>query len=223
MQYYYQLPRWSNTKLLVEGEPLYKIVKAHFMSGIGFHEPNVKITAIHQWVHSDPIDRTRTIVFFKEVERMKLARGGEANLTFGWLRTLIEGVNGILRDGFVASCIFGSQAHGIGVYLSHLCSPHMSALLSEVDDYREKHVVLCRVVLGRREEIEAGSQQLYPSHRYFDTGVDDLWNPKRYIVWSAGMNTRILPECVEGEVAKVLSCSSLRVIVGGKDAGLKYS
>lgn len=71
-----------------------------------------------------------------------------------------------------------------------------SALLSEVDDYGEKHVVLCRVVLGRREEIGAGSQQLYPSHRYFDTGVDDLWNPKRYIVWSAGMNTRILPECV---------------------------
>lgn len=32
-----------------------------------------------------------------------------------------------------------------------------SALLSEVDDYGEKHVVLCRVVLGRREEIGAGS------------------------------------------------------------------
>lgn len=119
------LPGWSKTRLLVEGDSLYKTVKEHFMCGIGFTEPNVKITAIHQCVRIDPIDKARAMVFFNQVKLMEQARGGEANVTFGWYGTSFEGVKGIMTDGFVASKIFGSQAHGIGVYLSPLRSPHM--------------------------------------------------------------------------------------------------
>ena len=67
---------------------------------------------------------------------------------------------------------------------------------SEVDDEGEKHVILCRVILGKCEKIEAGSKQSYPSAVDFDTGVDDLNNPKWYVVWMANMNSHILPECV---------------------------
>lgn len=71
-----------------------------------------------------------------------------------------------------------------------------SAMLSEIDENGEKHVILCRVLLGKCEKVEAGSQQMYPSSVEYDTGVDDLKNPKWYIVWHAKMNTHILPECV---------------------------
>ncbi|CAK9157716.1 unnamed protein product [Ilex paraguariensis] len=46
------------------------------------------------------------------------------------------------------------------------------------------------------KKVPAGSRQLYPSGVDFDTGVDDLNNPKWYVVWCANMNTHILPECV---------------------------
>ncbi|KAG6425112.1 hypothetical protein SASPL_115536 [Salvia splendens] len=48
------------------------------------------------------------------------------------------------------------------------------AMLAEVDENGEKHVILCRVILGRCEKVEVGSLQSYPSSAEFDTGVDDL-------------------------------------------------
>jgi hypothetical protein len=71
-----------------------------------------------------------------------------------------------------------------------------SALQSETDDNGQKHVILCRVILGNVEEVQAGSQQCHPSSEDFDTGADDAKNPKRYVVWFADMNRNILPECV---------------------------
>lgn len=69
-------------------------------------------------------------------------------------------------------------------------------MLAEPDDNGERHVILCRVILGNTEKIEVGSQQCYPSSVAFDTGVDDVSHPKWYVVWSTNMNTHILPECV---------------------------
>jgi hypothetical protein len=71
-----------------------------------------------------------------------------------------------------------------------------SALQSEADENGQKHVILCRVILGNVEKVQAGSQQCHPSSEDFDTGADDPKNPKRYVVWFADMNRNILPECV---------------------------
>lgn len=57
-------------------------------------------------------------------------------------------------------------------------------------------MVLCRVILGKMELVQPGSQQWYPSSENFDSGVDDLQNPSQYIVWSMNMNTHIYPEFV---------------------------
>lgn len=69
-------------------------------------------------------------------------------------------------------------------------------MLSDVDGHGEKHVLLCRVILGNCEIIEPGSQQQYPSSNIFDSGVDDIKYSKCYVVWSDHMNTHIIPECV---------------------------
>ena len=67
---------------------------------------------------------------------------------------------------------------------------------SEADNNGEKHMILCRVILGNVEKLEAGSQQCYPSSSEFDTGADDPKNPKWHFIWSTNMNRHILPECV---------------------------
>lgn len=68
--------------------------------------------------------------------------------------------------------------------------------MSEVDDSGTGHILLCRAIMGSVEKIEAGSLQHRPSSDEFDGGVDDLDNPKWYIVWSTHMNTHILLEYV---------------------------
>ena len=50
--------------------------------------------------------------------------------------------------------------------------------------------------MGNSEQIEAGAVQYHPSSDEFDSGVDDLTNPKWYIVWSTHLNTHILPEYI---------------------------
>lgn len=69
-------------------------------------------------------------------------------------------------------------------------------MFTETDENGEKHIILCRVILGKCEKIGAGSWQLQSSSVEYDSGVDDLKNPKWYVVWCDNMNTHILPECV---------------------------
>lgn len=85
------------------------------------------------------------------------------------------------------------------------CVNLISAMLSETDENDEKHIILCRVTLGKCEKVEAGSQQSNPSGAEYDSGVDDLKNPKWYVVWYANMNTHILPECVVSYIPMNLS------------------
>lgn len=69
----------------------------------------------------------------------------------------------------------------------------MSSIL---DENGLRHVLLCRVILGNMEEVRPGSKQFYSSSEEFDSGVDNLIDPRRYIIWSTHLNTHILPEYI---------------------------
>lgn len=83
-----------------------------------------------------------------------------------------------------------------------LCSVKRSI----ADETGLKHVLLCRVILGKAELVPPGSEQCRPSSEDFDSGVDDLSFPKKYIVWEIHINTRILPEYVISFRAPPSSC-----------------
>ena len=57
-----------------------------------------------------------------------------------------------------------------------------------------RFLLLSRVILGKSEVVPRGSSQSCPSSPEFDSGVDNLSSPKKYIVWSTHMNTHVLPE-----------------------------
>lgn len=71
-----------------------------------------------------------------------------------------------------------------------------SVPFSDLDINGEQYAVLCRVILGNVEEVPLGSHQFHPSCENFDSGINDITNPKHYIIWSTHMNTHILPEYV---------------------------
>ncbi|PIN21095.1 NAD(+) ADP-ribosyltransferase [Handroanthus impetiginosus] len=191
-----QSARWPKARILGAEEKGYAIVKNLFLSGLENVEQGAAVTAIHQCVRKGPLDKARCELFAKQMEIIKRARG-ESNMVFAWYGTSAKGVESILRHGFgMPSKLPYPKGHGIGIYLSHIRWPQNSAMLSEIDENGEKHVILCRVILGKCEKVEAGSERSYPSSVEYDTGVDDLNNPRWYTVWHSNMNTHILPECV---------------------------
>ncbi|KAL1534244.1 putative inactive poly [ADP-ribose] polymerase SRO3 [Salvia divinorum] len=191
-----QSSRWPKARNLAAGEKRYEIVRNLFLYGVENVEPGAMVTAVHQCVRMGPLDKARSEVFAKQVEIMKRARGG-SNVVFTWCGMSSQDVESVLIHGFgIPSTLSRSAGHGVGIHLSPIRLPQNSAMLAEVDENGEKHVVLCRVILGRCEKVEAGSLQSYPSSVEYDTGVDDLNNPRWYTVWQGNMNTHILPECV---------------------------
>lgn len=71
-----------------------------------------------------------------------------------------------------------------------------SVKFAPVDGDGLRHLLLCRVILGKSELVRPGSEQCHPSSEEFDSGVDSLSCPRKYIVWNTHMNTHVLPEYV---------------------------
>lgn len=71
-----------------------------------------------------------------------------------------------------------------------------SACNSPVDKDGLRHLLLTRVIMGKSEVVPIGSEQCQPSSEEFDSGVDNLQTPNKYIVWSTHMNTHTLPEYI---------------------------
>ncbi|XP_050265131.1 probable inactive poly [ADP-ribose] polymerase SRO3 [Quercus robur] len=183
-------PSWPNAKPLSQGDREYSVYSNLLIKGLRKIdlENYATVTAIHQCTRTGPLERARSQVFEKQIEMIKAARGTSNGPVFAWYGASAKGVEGILKHGFAV------PNNGTGIYLSHVDLPHISALRLEADDNGEKHLILCRVILGNVERV--GPQQCHPSSEIFDTGVDDIKNPKWYVVWCTNMNSHILPECV---------------------------
>jgi hypothetical protein len=59
-----------------------------------------------------------------------------------------------------------------------------------------RHMLLCRVILGRTELVDPETQQCCPSSEDYDSGVDSFSAPKKYLIWSSRMNTHVFPAYV---------------------------
>ncbi|PWA83576.1 Poly(ADP-ribose) polymerase, catalytic domain-containing protein [Artemisia annua] len=57
-----------------------------------------------------------------------------------------------------------------------MCNSVESAI---VDGDGVKHILLCRVLLGKTEVVNRFSTQCHPSSEEFDSGVDDSVSPKK--------------------------------------------
>ncbi|KAH0694230.1 hypothetical protein KY285_021327 [Solanum tuberosum] len=179
-------PKWARTRSMKEDEYAYQTVKGYLMSS----RSGVTITAIHECIKSGLMEQ----VFIDNVEMVTRDRGNP-KVVLAWYGSSSKNLNSIMHRGFELTRIEPGH-RGIGIYLSPLQSPQISEMMSDVDENGEKHMILCRVILGNLEKVELGSKQLFRSSVDFDTGVDDLINPKLYVMWYHNMNTHILPQCI---------------------------
>lgn len=140
--------------------------------------------------------QARFELFQKQAELTQKCRG-DANVQYAWLACSEGELPTILTYG-LGHC--GSSTiqsmYGIGVHLAAANCSYTSANFCDVDENEVQHVVLCRVIMGNMEVVCSGSRQNHPSCKDYDSGVDDLQNPRIYTVWTMNMNTHIYPEFV---------------------------
>ncbi|XP_077210802.1 putative inactive poly [ADP-ribose] polymerase SRO1 [Tasmannia lanceolata] len=183
---------------LSENDEAYIAVMNMFLRGMLKIDTGVKVREIYCCSHASSTGSARLRVFDKLVEMTKATRG-DANIRYGWYGTSPKVVESIVLHGFgQVEARSRAKGYGIGLYLSPEGDSHSSASQSEPDDNETFYVVLCRAIMGNMEQIEMGSHQCHPSNKGFDSGVDDLIDPKCYVIWSTRVNTHILPEYVVG-------------------------
>ncbi|KAL6509615.1 hypothetical protein OROGR_022925 [Orobanche gracilis] len=182
---------------ICDAEAIYETIKKKLVSSLsscGFM--NAQVEVIHRKDYCSAImDRAKIQSFCMYSRAMEMKCGvGNAVVRYAWFGASKNEIIEIICHGFgFPTC---SRTHGQGVYLSPVNHPIESVRSADPDKDGLKHMLLCRVILGKPEVIYPGSEQDNPSSEEFDYGVDNLASPQKYIIWTPRMNTHILPEFV---------------------------
>ncbi|KAJ0106490.1 hypothetical protein Patl1_18035 [Pistacia atlantica] len=182
---------------LHEGDKVYDLIKRRLISGLGVLGTRAEIVGIQRNSFPGVIGQARVQSF--QIFAKALARkcGGDANVKYAWYSSTKDEICNIIRHGF--GCCGkpdNNGLYGCGIYLCPDDSPMECVKNSLVDKDGLRYMLLCRVMLGKVEVVRPGSDQSHPSSTEFDSGIDNLKVPRRYIVWSSNMNTHILPEYI---------------------------
>uniref|UniRef100_A0A1J3I530 Putative inactive poly [ADP-ribose] polymerase SRO5 n=1 Tax=Noccaea caerulescens TaxID=107243 RepID=A0A1J3I530_NOCCA len=187
---------------LLEGDKAYDLIYRNCKSGLG---DQCELLSILRNGFRSVGSRAKLKAFqvFQEAVEMKHgggagggggSRSSKAKVKYGWCSVAKRDLKSILEYGFSDPRNDGS--YGRGLYLS----PDNSLLQCLKDSSPEssedgmRFLLLSRVLLGKSEIVPKGSTQSCPSSPEFDTGVDDLASPSKYIIWTTHMNTHVLPE-----------------------------
>ncbi|KAG8388592.1 hypothetical protein BUALT_Bualt02G0141600 [Buddleja alternifolia] len=179
-----------------EGETIHEIIKKKLVSSLSAYGFNARIESIYRNDYAAGIiGRAKHQCFSIYSKAMEIKCGGNANVKYAWYCGSRDEINRIISHGF--GLPMSNGVYGQGVHLAPIDHPHLESMQSsDADQDGLRHMILCRVILGKREVICPGSEQYNPSSEEFDSGVDNLVSPRKYIIWSSRMNTHILPEFV---------------------------
>ncbi|KAK9669450.1 hypothetical protein RND81_13G131000 [Saponaria officinalis] len=175
-----------------ENDRSHELIRRKFLAGV---EDTAVFTAVHRRNWSENSSTLARIQTFQiHAKAMEKKCGGNPNMKFGWYGGDKDRINQILAHGFSFNDLLINNNGAI--FLSPDGFPSQSVDDCGADEDGLRHVLLCRVLLGQSELVQLGSGQVHPSSDEFDSGVDSYENPKNYVIWSANMNTHILPEYV---------------------------
>ncbi|KAL3824829.1 hypothetical protein ACJIZ3_020858 [Penstemon smallii] len=178
-----------------EGEKICEMIKKKFVSSLSCYGFKSQVEALYRKDNSDIMSRVKYQSFGLYSRGIEMKRNGNANVKYAWFGASMDELNSILSHGFGLPQSTG--VYGNGVYLSPIDHPVESMQASTPDENGARHMLLCRVILGNTEVIHPGSGHRHnPSSEEFDSGIDNIVSPKKYIIWTGNMNTHILPEFV---------------------------
>ncbi|KAG7592751.1 Poly(ADP-ribose) polymerase catalytic domain [Arabidopsis thaliana x Arabidopsis arenosa] len=186
--------------LLGEGNPEHDVIKTCLLSGMGVVSSDTTIVTIRKNSSEGITTRAKFLSFRIFTDAVARKHGGDANVKYGWYAGSKDEIQSIISYGFsnrdVGKFENDGCSHGIGIHLVPSKCSLLAASATEPDEEGLRYLLLCRLILGKPELIISGSKQSYPSSAEFDSGVDDLHNPRNYVIWSCNMNSFILPSYI---------------------------
>ncbi|KAG9159937.1 hypothetical protein Leryth_005683 [Lithospermum erythrorhizon] len=180
-----------------EGNKEYDTIRLSIVAGLSSSGLQAQINDVNRVDYSGFRKSAKLQAFEIFVNAVEKSCGGDANVKYAWYGASKNEIMKIVSHGFCDPPNNGM--FGRGLYLSPVEHILDSLQSTVVDGDGARYLLLCRVLMGRMEQIPAGSKQSYhsyPSSKDFDSGVDYLANPRKYIVWGTHMNSHILPKYV---------------------------
>lgn len=166
------------------------LIRTRFVCGLSTQGLKADVVSIQRNPCSSVMAQARIQSFQIFARAVAKLRGGNANVKHVWYgASSKEEIDDIIQHGF-------GHAHSNGLRFSPNDSPLESVKSSVVDKDGLRHLLLCRVILGKMEVVAEDSEQCRSSSEEYDSGVDSFSSPKEYIVWSNRINTHVLPEYV---------------------------
>ncbi|KAF3495663.1 hypothetical protein DY000_02053323 [Brassica cretica] len=141
---------------------------------------------------SSEIAEARLGLFQKQVEITRKHRG-DANVRYAWLPAKREVLSSVMMQG-LGGAFIRKSIYGVGIHLTAADCPYFR--YCDIDENGVRYMVLCRVIMGNMELLRGDKAQFFSGGEEYDNGVDDVENPKNYIVWNMNMNTHVFPEYV---------------------------
>ncbi|ESW31530.1 hypothetical protein PHAVU_002G245700 [Phaseolus vulgaris] len=174
----------------------YQSIENGFLKGMGFMGHATTIMALHKNDISFSLARKARWDSFKIFSKaMEIKCGGDANVRYAWYGASLDDLLEIVSAGF-NGCKNHDESHGVGIPLFSVHFSIDSAMCTVGDEHGLRHVLLCRVILGKVESVACGSKQSQPSSQQYDSGVDDILAPTKHIIWTAFMNSYIHPSYI---------------------------
>ncbi|KAL5217573.1 hypothetical protein ABZP36_018257 [Zizania latifolia] len=169
-------------------------VRNLLFQGLGHLFSEKDIIGIYRTPLLDQHGRARYSLFQKEVQATKGQRGN-ANERYAWLPCSKDTMEEMMMQGAleITKPLKGPM-YGIGAHLTPANRSNICAGYSDIDENGIMRMMLCRVIMGNVEVVFPGSNQFQPTSERFDSGVDDLQNPKHYIIWDANVHRHIYAE-----------------------------
>ncbi|KAK9033959.1 hypothetical protein V6N11_050138 [Hibiscus sabdariffa] len=147
-----------------------------------------RVVAIHRNLNTSRSWQVRAHGFRLSMKAVADKCGGDANVRYAWYGAPRDEIFEIVTHGFSWSM----KAHSISLSpAKHLLD---SVLSSTADESGLRHLLLCRVILGKQVVVTGeSSNQFHPSSLEFDSGVDSISDPTKYMVWNSRLNFSVVP------------------------------
>nr|GEW00948.1 probable inactive poly [ADP-ribose] polymerase SRO5 [Tanacetum cinerariifolium] len=163
------------------------------------------------------VSQAKVISFQKYAKAVGVKNGGEAKVKYSWFGGCSkQEIDRIVGFGFGYGDVGNCEGFGNVIVLNADHSPFESVESAIVDDDGVKHILLCHVLLGKREVVNRFSTQCHPSFEEFDSGVDNAVTPKKPQVnrvrLEKPVSSRIpIPDLIE-KLSKMLPPKSIKEI-----------
>ncbi|GJN26072.1 hypothetical protein PR202_gb13971 [Eleusine coracana subsp. coracana] len=172
------------------GSKDFRFVQDLFLSGMGSFATPQNLLHVYSYSPNDITGHCRLEALERQIRFTK--EHGDANVRYGWLGCRKNDIIRILIDGLdTTGKPVEKSGLNAGVYLSPENQAFTSVGFCDDDEKGVQYMLLCRVILGKREATELGLEEAFPSSEKYDSDVDDCLNPRCCVIGQSHLRSHI--------------------------------